>query len=170
VLVRIVIALLLLASATIFAVGVAVERSGHHDASAVNGAAVGNSSAPEGSAAKEGAEGNASAQATEASEQLFGVNTESNTVIGFVVATSLLLAMIALAIRSPIVLAVVAVVALGAVAFDIREVLHQLDQTRTGVATLAALTAAMHVFIATLAAGTLFAERRETPTVASSSV
>jgi heme/copper-type cytochrome/quinol oxidase subunit 4 len=161
---RIVVALLLLASATTFAVGVAVERSGHHDASAVNGAAVGNPNAPEGSAAREAGEKNASAQATEAkerkSEQLFGVNTETNAVIGFVVATSLLLAIIAVVMRSPIVLAGVAVVALGAIAFDIREVLHQVDQSRTGVAMLAALTAALHVVIVVLATGTLFADRR----------
>ena len=158
---RIVVALLLVASATTFAAGVAIERSGHHDASAVTGAAVTNPTAPEGSAARETGEKHTPAQVTEAkSEQLFGVNTESNTVIAFVVAISLLLAIGALAIRSPLILVSIAVFGLGAVAFDVREVLHQLDESRTGVATLAALIAALHLALALLVATLAFSAGR----------
>ena len=51
-------------------------------------------------------------------------------------------------------------IALATSVFDVREVMHQIDESRTGVATLAALTTAQHLLTALVAAGVLLVERR----------
>ena len=212
---RIIVAVLLVASAVVFAIGVSVERSqgeSHTDAP-VGGQSLGNAtfapegsaeregaerttvatkaaatSAPEGSAAREAAEKKPSATAAKAvatpapegssareaaeknagasseasgedAEKLFGIKTESTGLVIAVVVLSLLLAAGVLVIRSPLILVGAAVVVLGASAFDVRELAHQLDESRNGVAALAALTAALHIVVAAVAAVVLFVER-----------
>ncbi len=120
-------------------------------------------SAPEGSAAREAAEGRGeSATASgEITEKLFGIETESTGLVVAVVVLSLMLAAGLLVIRSPLILVGAAVVVLGATAFDIRELAHQIDESRNGVAVLAALTAVSHLAVAAVASGLLLIERRK---------
>ena len=120
-------------------------------------------SAPEGSAAREAAEGRGeSATASgETTEKLFGIETESTGLVIAVVVLSLMLAAGLLVIRSPLILVGAAAVVLGATAFDIRELAHQIDESRNGVAVLAALTAVSHLAVAAVAAGLLLIERRK---------
>ena len=139
-----------LASAT-FAIGVVIERndSTHRDEAAV-GASPATNTAAEGSAEREAAERHATAPAASettetSSENLFGVNTESAPLVIAAVVASLLLAAAAVFVRVPVVLVVVALVALGAAAFDAREIAHQLDESRNTVALFAALTLGLHL-------------------------
>ena len=211
---RIIVAVLLVASAVVFAIGVSVERSqgeSHSDAP-VGGQSLGNAtSAPEGSAAREGAErttvatkavatsapegsaareaaekkpsataakavatpapeGSAAREAaeggvgsaaasSETKEKLFGIETESTGLVIAVVLLSLILSAGLLVIRSPLILIAAVVVVLGATAFDVRELAHQIDESRNGVAVLAALTGVLHVAVAAVAAVVLFVER-----------
>lgn len=169
---RIPLALLLAVSAAVFAIGVSVERSQskHHDAAAPAASGSSTPQAPEGSSEREAAETHPPAAAApaapstevggESTEKIFGVNTESIGAIVVVVIASLLFAAVALAVRSPLVLALVIVFALTAAVFDIREVAHQIDESRNGVATLAALTTALHVLVALVAAASAFLEQR----------
>jgi hypothetical protein len=171
--VRVVVAALLAASAVVFAIGVSVERSQstHHDETAPSAGAGATPQGAEGSAAREAAEKKprvatdqaASATETggESTEKVFGINTESVGLVVAVVIASLLLAAIALAVRSPLVLGIIIVVALAAAVFDAREIAHQLDESRNGVATLAALTMTLHLLAALVAVAGLVVERRE---------
>lgn len=116
--------------------------------------------APEGSAAREAAEGGGSSGASgERAEKLFGIRTESTGLVIAVVVLSLILAAGMLIVRSPLILVAAAVVVLGATAFDIRELAHQIDESRNGVAVLAGLTGVLHIAVAAVAAGLLFVER-----------
>ena len=187
---RIIVAVLLVASAVVFAIGVSVERSqgeSHTDAP-VGGQSLGNATfapegsaareaaekkpsataakavatpAPEGSAAREAAEGGvgSAAASSETKEKLFGIETESTGLVIAVVLLSLILSAGLLVIRSPLILIAAAVVVLGATAFDVRELAHQIDESRNGVAVLAALTGVLHVAVAAVAAAVLFVER-----------
>jgi hypothetical protein len=169
---RVTLASLLAASAIVFAIGVAVERSQstHHDESAPSTSAGSPTQAPEGSAEREAGEkkpaGTTQAApvtetSSENSEKVFGVNTESIGLVLVVVVASLLLAASALVVRSPLILGAIIAVALAATVFDAREIAHQLDESRNGVATLAALTMTLHILVALVAAGSAVAEQRE---------
>jgi Flp pilus assembly protein TadB len=161
---RILVALLLSAAAVVFAIGVALERSqpDHHDEPTTQGERL---NATEGSEEREAAERRERTQTAESSEsnteELFGVNTESTALVVAAVAVSLLLAAAVLAVRSAVIVPLIVVVALGAAVFDVREVVHQIDESRSGVATLAALTAALHFLTVLLAAWCVLAERRD---------
>ena len=166
---RTILAALLVASAAVFSIGVAVERSQstHHDEATPQAAASPASNAPEGSAEREAAEkrptssSQPAAEASgESSEKVFGINTESVPLVVAVVIVSLLLAGAAMVWRSPLLLAAIIVVVIGAAVFDVREIAHQIDESRNGVATIAAVTAALHLMIALAAAGIVYLERR----------
>lgn len=122
---------LLTASAALFAVGVAIERS-----------------QPTHSAAREATEAPASQSAvTEVtSERVFGINPES---IGLVIAAVLVSLLLALALwRLPTarpLLLLVALIALVFGIFDIREAIHQVSESRTNLTVVAAIVAALHL-------------------------
>jgi hypothetical protein len=92
-------------------------------------------------------------QHSEASEKLLGVNPESTGLLVVAVVVSLLLAA-AVWWRgaSPLVLGIVALAMAAFAALDIREVVHQADESRTGLMLLAALVALLHLAAAALAA------------------
>ena len=161
---RISVAVLLVAASAVFAIGVVVERSQpdqHEESTQQHTDEPG--AAPEGSQEREAQERRERSEITEADEEnpeeLFGVNTESVGLVIAAIAVSLLLAVAALTVRSPLVLGLIFIVALGAAVFDIREVMHQVDESRDGVATLAMLTAVLHVLTALVAAAALSTER-----------
>jgi hypothetical protein len=152
---------LLVASTALFAVGVIAERSSTDAPSEPASAHVGESGEPagahesgEGSSGGEAghAEGPAGETHADANEAVLGLNTESTPLI--VLAWIVGLGLAALAAtrfgRLPAVLLAVALIALAWAALDVREVVHQLDESRTGIAVLAAIVAVLH-----LAAGLL---------------
>ena len=156
-------ALLLVVGATLFAVGVAVERGGgdqhsespatattvHNEASEAggqDGSEAGNESTPH----IEGSSSEASAH-SESSEKILGINTESSGVVAVAVVLSIALAVLVIARpRRPLFLAVVAFAGAFA-AFDAVEAVHQIDNSRTGVAAIAILLALAHAAAALLA-------------------
>jgi hypothetical protein len=81
----------------------------------------------------------------ESSEKLLGVNPESTVLLAVAVVVSLLLAA-AVWWRggSAFVLGIVVVAMVAFGALDIREVVHQVNESRTGLAVLAAVVAALH--------------------------
>jgi hypothetical protein len=136
---------LLVTSTALFAVAVIAERSRADTHLEPAGAHV------------EGEEGHAEAAAgdtdTEADEAVLGVDVESTPLI--VVAVLFGLALAALAAtrfgRRPAGRRAIALIALAWAALDVREVVHQLDESRTGIAVLAIVVAALHIATALLA-------------------
>jgi hypothetical protein len=96
----------------------------------------------------------------ESSERLLGVDPESTGVLLLAVAVSLLLAAAVWRTGTPGVLALVAVVMAAFAALDVREVVHQIGESRTGLTLLAALVAALHLAAAALAARGALGARR----------
>ena len=88
-------------------------------------------------------------QATESQpEELFGINPEATGLVGIAVALSLLLAALILTLGSPLVPVAITVVALAFTVLDVREVTHQLTESRPGLAALAATIALLHLLTA----------------------
>lgn len=152
---------LLVVSAALFAVGVAVERSqpGHSEsreaterATAAAASAAGEAT-NDGDAAAEGeerhaAEGTASeaAAAETSSEKVFGINPESTGLVVAAVVASLLLAFGVWRFpRAWQLLLLVALVCLAFAIFDIREAVHQAGEERAGLTVIAAIVAALHL-------------------------
>lgn len=104
-------------------------------------------------------------EASEAqSEELFGVNPESVPLMIAAITVSLALALaVWLRPRSLWLLVVVALVMVAAAALDLREVAHQLDEDRTGLAITAGLVAVLHLAAATVAAMMALATRSNPP-------
>ena len=149
---RVLVALIVAATAA-FVVGVVLERHqtanepretpAHRAAEAGTESRTGESgeSEPTGEAAAHPAPGGRA----ESSEKLLGVDPESTGLLVVAVVVSLLLAA-AVSWRggSPLVLAVVAAAMAAFCALDIREVVHQVSESRTGLAVLAGVVAALH--------------------------
>lgn len=143
------IAVLLVASAGLFAVGAAVEHRSDRDVhSAVRSLGSdehGDSGEePGGESAEEGGDEAHAGEAAD-SERLLGVPADTPGTVVVVVLGSVLLAVVMARHPRPIVAAAVAVLAAGATVFDIAEVAHQAAADRTGVAVLAASVAALHL-------------------------
>ena len=87
-----------------------------------------------------------SASGTSGASELFGVDTESPWVIAVAVIASLALAA-AVWLRPSLrwLLVLTAIVMLLFVVFDVREVVHQLDESRTGIAILAIVVGLIHL-------------------------
>ena len=83
-------------------------------------------------------------------ETLLGINPEATPLIVIAVVLSLALAAAVIAVSSPPLLPIVALVMLAFAALDIRELTHQLHESRPGLAVLAATVALLHL----VAAGT----------------
>jgi hypothetical protein len=96
----------------------------------------------------------------EPSERLLGVDPESTGVLAIAVVVSLALAALVWRGAAPWLLALVAVVMAVFAALDIREVVHQIDESRAGLALLALLVAALHLAAAALAARGATSARR----------
>jgi hypothetical protein len=158
---------LLVAPTVLFAVGVTVERSDsdtHAEAASAHSEAAGGE--PEGAhdeTAETGevvpAESHSETAASEAhseGERVLGVDLESTPLVVLAVVAGLgLAALTATRLgRTHGFLLAVAVIALVWAAFDVREVVHQLDESRTGVALLATIVALLH-FAAALVSGRL---------------
>lgn len=147
---RLITAALLIASAAAFATGAILEhhtitgeshsvRQEHH---AEAGTASEKPAATEGTASGE----SPATHATEHnSEELLGINPEATGLVVTAVAVSLVLAALILTVRSPLLAAVVALAMLAFTALDIREVTHQLNESHSGLAALAATIAALHI-------------------------
>jgi hypothetical protein len=156
---------LLVASTALFAVGVIAERSSsdtHSEPAAAHAAETGSESdgahnqSGESEATTSGEAGHAeSGSEHAASERLLGVDVESTPLVVLAVLTGLALAALAasrIGVRRRFLLAVV-VIGLAWAALDIREVVHQLDESRTGVAVVAMAVAALHLTVAAISGG-----------------
>jgi uncharacterized membrane protein YgcG len=99
----------------------------------------------------------------ESSEELLGINPESTGLLAVAIVVSLLLAAAALwwAVR-PTVFGIVVLAMAGFCALDIREVAHQLNESRAGLAILAGVVAALHLGAAVLGARIALAARHTT--------
>jgi hypothetical protein len=170
-LLRVALATLLLLSAALFAVGVSIEKHDHHDVHVAK-AHAGGTTAREGEAghtegggehAEHGGAGRETAgeRANETkSEEVFGINLESTPLVVAVVAASLLLAGAVLP-SSGSALVLVAILALAVVSavFDVREAIHQVDESRTNLVVIASVVAALHAAAALVALALI----RQTP-------
>ena len=142
---------LLIVGAALFAVGIAVERNAddHVEPGATH--------TEEGEAPGEHADEEAAAEPDHddsSEERVLGMNLESPLLIGLGGAVSVALAV--LTWRSNARIALLAAVGFAAlfVVLDIAELVHQIDESRTGIAVLAAVVAFVH------AAAALVGERR----------
>jgi hypothetical protein len=184
---RIFLTLLLVASAALFAIGVAIERGSKHSAthaalgvdyvlaadqhageSAAHRAAEqrhpkraapaksSSGSAPaEGkpghreTATESGHSGESAAQlaSEKHGERVFGIDIESPALVAAAVAVSLLLAAALWLTGSVFAPLALAGFALVAAIFDVREVFHQIDESRTDLTVIAAIVAALHLAV-----------------------
>jgi hypothetical protein len=83
--------------------------------------------------------------AEQSSEDPLGINPEATALVVLAVVVSLLLAALILTVGSPLLAAGVALAMLAFTALDIREVTHQLSESRPGLAALAATVALLHL-------------------------
>jgi hypothetical protein len=166
-------AVLIVVSAGLFAAGAAIERnksgeSGHKEAQTAQPAASegggGTHSESGGESSSEGGRGEAHPESgetsseasgetrSESSEKIFGINPES---MGLVIAAIGAAVLLAVAVwLSPIPLVLLAVIAFGVVfaVFDVREVVHQVNESRVGLVVIASLLALIHLAVAATAA------------------
>jgi hypothetical protein len=147
---------LIVAATALFVVGAAVER-GQRDEHAEP--AAGAVAEPEQGESREEAEHQAEPATAErgaheeSSEEILGVNPESPGLVAAAAIASLLIAAAAWRwFGRDRVLWLVAAAMIAFAALDVREVAHQIDESRSGVAALAALVAALHLAAAGLAA------------------
>lgn len=152
-------AALIVAATIVFAIGVAIERSQESDQG--SGAEVSHveGESAEGTVEGESAEaghidGETSAEDShsDSSEELLGIDPESVGLVIVAVIVSLALA-VAVWLRPdlPGLPLVVALAMLAFAALDIREFIHQLDESRTGLAVLVALVTLLHAGAASMA-------------------
>jgi hypothetical protein len=161
-LLRLVLAGLLLAAATVFVIGVAVERNqGDRHTEASPGTTEGNGET--GGHVEGGAEPVAGETTETSTEKLFGIDTESTPVVAAFVAVSVLLAAAVLLSGAPALLAIVALFGFAATAFDIREVIHQIDESRETVVAQASITAGLHLLVGLVAVAGLLAPPTRRP-------
>jgi hypothetical protein len=158
---------LIVAATALLALGVALERGARtHEAVRTSGeAAPVRHAAESGSGSEAGETGESTESGTvsgapprgeraheESSERLLGIDPESPGLLAVAVVVSLVLAALVWRGAAPWLLALVALVMAAFAALDVREVVHQLDESRTGLALLALLVAALHLAAAALAA------------------
>ena len=159
-------ALLLVVSGCLFAVGSTIERNHRHHESApakstetttTTSSETGGETGSEGSAAKPAEQTHA-----EAATRILGVNTESTALSIVAVIASLLLAAAVSLRPARVVLAAVGAFGLMFAAGDGRELVHQIDDSNSGLAAVAALLLLLHLLVAALAAAGL-RQRRVQP-------
>ena len=154
--------LLLLAATALFTTGAIAERSTkdeHHDEP---GTAHVENAEPGSEAAEHGeGEGTERAETTtretgphgDSSERLVGIDVESTPLIVLATLAGIALAIVAASqLRaSRMVVAAIALAALAWAALDVRELVHQLDESREGIAAIALAVALLHVGASALA-------------------
>lgn len=151
---RLITAALLIASAAAFATGASIER---HTASSASQPGVHHAEAGSpgenraGGEPGAGREGPAAHAAEQNSEDMLGINPEATALVVIAVVVSLLLAALILIVGSPLAAAAVTLAMLAFTALDIREVTHQLGESRPGLAALAAAVALLHLLAAAAA-------------------
>ncbi len=148
--------LLLVGSACLFAVGSTIERhQRHHESNAAKAAEVskGESGGESGSESGNGEPvQHVEKSHGEAGATILGVNTESVALTVVAVILSLLLAAAIWLVRSQLVLLAVAGFGLVFAAGDIRELVHQLNESHAGIAAIAAVLIVLHLAVAAVAA------------------
>jgi hypothetical protein len=147
-----VLALLLLVSAALFAVGTGLEH--HHAGSAhqevttppstEGGGESGTDEQPSESAS-------APAEATGTSETVAGVDLESPWLISAAVLVSVLLAFLAWRVENPALLLLIVTVGLILAVLDVREVVHQVHEGRASLVALSAIVGVLHLGVAVVA-------------------
>jgi hypothetical protein len=141
---RTALALLLVVGAVLFAIGTTLERNekDSHQEPAATAASEENSEAE----SEEGEEHAASEGSTaeESSEEILGIDIESPFFVALGVATSLALAAGVWLLRRREFLLVVGLFAVAFTVLDVRELLHQLDETNEGIALLVIVIALLH--------------------------
>ena len=148
---RVAFAALLVGSSMMFAGGVTVERSHHHEAGTEASPHVESGGEAAGSEAGhvEGPAAVKQAPRSESAERVLGVNPESWPLVVLVIGTSVLLAAAILLLQDKRLLVVAIVFVTVATAFDVVELVHQLkigDATVGFVAGLVALAHAASIF------------------------
>jgi hypothetical protein len=154
---RAALALLLVGSGLLFTVGSTIERHQHH---AEHPATAANASSESVKSGESGGENNSGETTThvekshgESGVKLLGVNTESLALTIVAVVASLLLGL-AVWLRRWQRLTLLCVAGFGLVfaAGDGRELVHQLDESNAGLATIAAILIGLHLAVTALAA------------------
>lgn len=177
---RLITAALLIASAAAFTTGVAIERhtaatetqQGQHAGESMGTAepAASGSSSPssEGDHADSGSssekapasEHAADHAAEQNSEKILGINPEATSLVVAAVLLSLLLAALMLTLSSPLAAAVTALAMAAFAGLDIFELTHQLRESHSGLAALAATVGLVHLLAAAAALLTIADTRR----------
>lgn len=151
---------LLITGAALFTIGVAAERSNHnhHDEPSAAHKEGGEEAAHD--EASEAAEGSrreaAGAEHEEHEETVLGINVESTPLVATGVLVSVAFAILVWFRRDSLLLWVVAAFTASFAVLDVAELLHQIDENRTGIAVIAAVVVVVHT------AATLVAETRAT--------
>jgi hypothetical protein len=148
---------LLLASTALFAVGAIAERSGAHK----EPGSAETQERDESGGAAHNETGEAGEAGEKTDEAVLGVNVESTPLVVLAVIVGLALVVLAATRFGELasVLTAIALITLAWAALDVREVLHQADESRTGIALVAAAVALLHVAAAVIA-GRLAAQSR----------
>jgi hypothetical protein len=158
---RVVAIVLLVAGAAVFAVGTSVEHNRHHDEPAASSdEGEPHDESAESAGQREAEQADANSETAESEEgKILGIDRESTGLVVLAVLTSLALA--ALLWRRPgaPVWIATGLVALAFAFFDVAELVHQLDESDGGLATLAAVVAAAHLGTAAIAANALRPQR-----------
>jgi hypothetical protein len=151
---------LLLATAVLFVAGVAVERRDEQQGERTE--QVETAEHREGSEAEHRDEAPAHRDAAERSDtRVLGIDAEATPLVVFTVLVSIAFAVLLWRSDSRVLLAIVAIVAAVIATFDVAEVVHQMDESRTALAITAALVGAGHAAIAILGTTAL---RHDRPT------
>jgi len=143
---RVALATALIVAAILFAHGVNAERSNHHEGtSEVRTGQAAHSESGERTGETAGESAAPTVAASETTEHVLGVNTESDTIVWLIVIVSVALAAgILLAPKVSALVWVAATFCLAAGVFDIAEIFHEVSRSDTGLAVLAAVIAAIH--------------------------
>jgi hypothetical protein len=144
---------LIVAATALFVIGVAIERNSENRHSEAGPGEIAHSEAGEASGeTNEHAAEPATTKAAEGGEdRVLGLDAEATPLVAMTAAVSLALALAAWRSRAAVVLALIAVAIAVFAAFDIREVFHQLDESKAGLAALAVLVAVLHLAAAATA-------------------
>ena len=135
---------LLIAAAALFAIGVATEGDAHDET-------VTTVESDEHNDATEQAEHNEAAEASETGERIFGVNLESTPLVVLAVVISAALAAATWRTDRKLILLVTALFAAALAVLDVAEFSHQIKESATTIAVLAAVIAVLHAAAAFLA-------------------
>ena len=177
---RLITASLLVASAAAFTTGVTIERHtaatetqrGQHAAEGQSTAEPAVSGSPSPSSDGDHADSGISSEKTPASEhaadhaaeqnseKILGINPEATSLVVAAVLLSLLLAVLMLTLSSPVAAAATALAMVAFAGLDIFELAHQLHESHSGLAALAATVGFVHLLAAAAALLTIADTRR----------